>query len=79
MCNYDDYRADGCCTCRSNCCLWIVSAIIGALFLFTLGLILGTVFAETFFPALSALIVLAVALFVMAIAFAIVAICKRCY
>ena len=77
MCNYDNYD-NNICYCRNKVCLWIVAAIIGALFLFTLGLILGTVFAETFFPALSALIVLAVALFVMSVAFIILAICKRC-
>lgn len=79
MCNYDDYRGETCTFCRCRCCLWLIAAIIGALFLFTVGLLVGAAVADTIMAAMAAIIVLAVVLFIMTVAIIIYAFCRcRC-
>lgn len=77
MCNCNNNISVNCCSCRTSKCLLFAVAIISALFLATLGLILGAVFAESIISALAAIIVLAISLFVMALITAFVAICRR--
>ncbi len=65
----------------NNCCAYIILGLLFSLFLATLGLILGAVFAETLLTALAALIVLAVILFILVIIAIIKMICckeKKC-
>lgn len=77
MYNYDSSENTTCgCFRRCSCCLWLISAIIGALLLATVGLILGAVFADAILGALSAIIVLAVILFVMLVLTIIYTICR---
>ena len=81
MCNLNN-RTDTTCSCSSCCCrnahcLFLAIAIVGALFLLTLGLILGSIFAEAITAALAAVIVLAIALFVIALVITVIAICRR--
>ena len=70
---------------KNKCkCLSIVFGVLIALFLGVIGTIIGTVFAETIFSALAAVIVLAKVLGVLAIivGFLILCSCKRkncCY
>ncbi|MDD6478470.1 MAG: hypothetical protein PUF48_01475 [Oscillospiraceae bacterium] len=77
MCNYNNNVSTSCCSCRTSRCLLFVFAIIGALFLATLGLILGAVFAESILAALAAFIVLAIVLLIIALISVFVAICRR--
>ena len=56
--------------------LLTAAAILGAFLLATIGLILGTVYASAIIEALSAVIVLAVSLFVMLITVVVIGICK---
>lgn len=67
-------RTRRCCGCAS-----IITTILSIVLAATVGLIVGTLAAETFFPAVSALIVLGVVFLVLLISNLIVRFCKhRC-
>ena len=76
MYNYSDCTENCGCFRRCGCCFLIAAAILGAFLLATIGLILGTVYASAIIEALSAVIVLAVSLFVMLITVVVIGICK---
>lgn len=61
----------------NNCCAYIVLGLLFSLFLATLGLILGAVFAETLLAAIAALIVLAVVLLILVLVTIIKMICCK--
>ena len=77
MCSYDNYCGEERPCCRIRCCLWLIAAIVGALFLFTVGLLVGAAIAETVMAAMAAIIVLAVVLFIMTVVILIYSLCKR--
>lgn len=67
---------DECCN-RGRFCKILVLAILITLFAFTLGLILGAIFAETIFAALAAIIVLAIILLILILIKIIMLLCER--
>ena len=69
-------RACGGCS-RTICgfCSLKAAALFGALLALAVGIILGTVYAETFFPALAAIIVFAI---IMAVAVIALLLYRRC-
>lgn len=67
----------GCGRSRTICgfCSLKAAALFGVLLAFAVGIILGTVYAETFFPALAAIIVFAI---IMAVAVIALLLYRRC-
>lgn len=63
--------------CRKTNCLAIVAAILGILFFFVLGLLIGAALATTFLDNLAAIIVLGVVLLVLLILTIILLVCKK--
>lgn len=67
------------CEKQNNCaCLALITAIVAGLFLVALGLILGATFSTFFTTNLSALVVLAIVLFVMTAVLLIYKLCIKC-
>lgn len=69
-------QGNNCCD-RGRFCRWLVLAILIALFAFTLGLILGAIFAPIVLLALAAIIVLAIILLILIILKIIMLRCER--
>lgn len=66
------------CCCRGKIsCTAVVAAILGALFTFVIGIIVGAFFAQTFLANIAAIAVLAAVLFVLILIGAILYFCRR--
>lgn len=75
------YIEENCCDyacCNSNRCLKVILAVLGALFTFVAGVLLGAAIAEQILSALAAVIVLAVVLLVLFGITAFYLLCRRC-
>ncbi len=63
--------------CIRTCCFNIVLAIVGALFTFGLGLLLGTIFAATLTAYIASIVVFLVVMLIMFIVLLILRACRR--
>lgn len=74
MSDFDHYS---CRICNNPCCLNTVLSIIASLFLFTLGLVLGAIYYETFLPVIAVLIAAIAILALLFVLFLIIRFCNR--
>lgn len=78
MSHYLEESNCGCASFANNRCIRIILAVLGALFTFVVGVIVGSFIVEAVTEALAAIIVLAVVLFILIAIAVFYLLCRRC-